>query len=133
MVSRVEKAVELKRNGYNCAMAVACTYCDLLGMDENTARAVTAGLGSGIGGTMEGTCGAVNAAAIMAGLKNRNAERMQAAKDSRFIAGEFKKRNGSIICRELKGVGTGVVLRSCDDCVRDAAEFLEQILGDTQD
>ena len=29
MESRVEKAAERKMCGYNCAQAVACTYCDL--------------------------------------------------------------------------------------------------------
>lgn len=32
MESRVEKAAERKMCGYNCAQAVACTYCDLAGM-----------------------------------------------------------------------------------------------------
>ena len=31
-------------------------------------------------------------------------------------------------CKMLKGVGTGVVLRQCNGCVADAAEFLEEQL-----
>ena len=34
MDSRVQEAVLKKQSGYNCAQAVACTYCDLVGMDE---------------------------------------------------------------------------------------------------
>ncbi len=30
--------------------------------------------------------------------------------------------------RELKGIGTGCPLRQCEDCVADAAEFLEEAL-----
>ena len=30
MESRVEQAAERKMCGYNCAQAVACTYCDQL-------------------------------------------------------------------------------------------------------
>ena len=53
MESRVEKAAERKMCGYNCAQAVACTYCDLAGIDEETARNLTQGFAVGIGGSME--------------------------------------------------------------------------------
>lgn len=33
MESRIERADELHRKGYNCAQAVACTYADLVGVD----------------------------------------------------------------------------------------------------
>ena len=36
METRVEKTIERHNKGYNCAQAVACTYCDLVGMDEET-------------------------------------------------------------------------------------------------
>lgn len=55
MESRVEKAAERKMCGYNCAQAVACTYCDLAGIDEETARNLTQGFAVGIGGSMEAT------------------------------------------------------------------------------
>ena len=55
MESRIEKAVQNKNNGYNCAQAVACSYCDIVGMDEETMYKVTEALGAGMGG-MEGTC-----------------------------------------------------------------------------
>ena len=41
---------------------------------------------------------------------------------------KFIEKNQSIICREIKGVDTGVVLRSCDGCVEDAAELLEEYM-----
>ena len=51
-------------------------------------------------------------------------------KNAREIVSRFKERNKSVTCKDLKGVETGVVLRSCPDCVRDAAEFLEDILAE---
>ena len=33
MESRAEQAVEKYLKGYNCAQAVACTYCEDLGVD----------------------------------------------------------------------------------------------------
>ena len=69
MESRVEKTIELHNKGYNCAQSVACAYCDLVGVDEVTMFKMTEGLGLGMGG-MEGTCGALTGACVLAGMKN---------------------------------------------------------------
>lgn len=45
------------------------------------------------------------------------------------ILQEFKEKAGATICRDLKGVGTGKMLCSCDDCVRLAVLGLEKHLG----
>ena len=42
----------------------------------------------------------------------------------------FRKKNGSTICRELKGMDTGKVLRSCPGCIEDAANILSEKLGE---
>ena len=39
---------------------------------------------------------------------------------------EFEEKNQSVICRELKGIDTGKVLRSCNGCIADAVEILEK-------
>ena len=72
MDNRVQKAIENHRKGYNCGQAVACAYCDMVGMDEETAFKVTEGLGLGLG-CMEGTCGAITGAATILGMKNSTA------------------------------------------------------------
>ena len=69
METRVQQTTERHRRGYNCAQAVACTYCDLFGLDEETAFRLTEGYGLGMG-NMEGTCGALSAACLLAGMKN---------------------------------------------------------------
>ena len=38
---RCEKAVEKKHNGYNCAQAVACSFCKEASMDEDTLKKIT--------------------------------------------------------------------------------------------
>ena len=68
METRVDKVAEKHKSGYNCAQAVACAYCDLIGIDEETMFRLTEGLGLGMGG-MEGTCGAVTAACVIAGAR----------------------------------------------------------------
>ncbi len=128
MESRKELAVEKKRSGYNCAQAVACTYCDLLGIEETEMSAMTQALGTGIGGTMEGTCGAITGACVLLGMADKEEGRPKAMRDARTLMNQFIERNKTVTCKELKGIGTGVVLRECEDCVRDAAEFVEQIL-----
>ena len=35
--SKVWEAAQRHKDGYNCCQAVVCTYCDRLGMDEQTA------------------------------------------------------------------------------------------------
>ncbi len=126
MRSRADSAAEKKRcGGYNCAQAVACTYCDLAGIDEDTMRNLTQAFAVGMG-TMEGSCGALTGAAMVLGMAKKNPP--QTMQDIREIMTKFKEQNGSVICKELKGIETGKMLRACDDCVRDAALFLEQAM-----
>ena len=47
---------------------------------------------------------------------------------ARRIISRFKEQNGTVICKELKGIADGVVRRECIDCVKDAALFLEDEL-----
>lgn len=127
METRIEKAVEKKHSGCNCAQAIACTYCDHAGVDEETMKNITQAFGVGMG-TMEGSCGALSGAAVVLGMVNKN--QRQTSGDIRGIMTEFKERNGTVTCKALKGVETGTIIRACDDCVRDAAEFLEKRLSE---
>ncbi len=134
MKTRVEAAVQRHKQGYNCAQAVACTYCDLVGLDEATMFRLTEGLGLGMG-NMEGTCGAIAAACVLAGLQNSSARLEQPDSKgstyrlSKALMNAFAERaGGSVICKEIKGVETGTVLHTCPDCVRDAAAIVEQVL-----
>lgn len=128
MDTRVELAVDKKKKGMNCAQAVACTYCDYAGLDEATMAAITQSLGTGIGGTLEGTCGAITGACTVVGLVNKEAGRGKAMQAAKYIVNNFKQSNQTVTCKTLKGVDTGVMLRSCEDCVCDAAKFLEDML-----
>lgn len=132
MSDRVEKALELHKKGYNCAQAVACAYCDLFDMDEQTAFKAAEGYGAGMGG-MQATCGAVSGAVMLAGLKNSSGDVSNRTKGltykiSRKIVADFEQKNGSTLCKELKGIETKKVLRSCDGCIEDASRLVEQIL-----
>ena len=127
MESRTEEAKAKKASGkYNCAQAVACTYCDLVGMSADQIGAITSGFGTGMG-NMKGTCGAIVGAGVIIGMKC--GDRIKAMKAMKRVMDKFQERNSSTICGELKGITTGHKLRECNDCVADAAEFLEDELS----
>jgi len=136
--SRVDQTIARHDRGYNCAQSVACTYCDLAGMDEIDMFRVSEGLGLGMGG-MEGTCGALSGAILLAGLKNStgNIERPDSKgatyKLSRELVARFQNQAGATRCADLKGRDTGHVLCSCPNCIRIAAELAEEILFTSDD
>ena len=47
MTERAKLAQEFHDQGYNCAQAVACAYCDLVGLDKDTAYRMAEGFGFG--------------------------------------------------------------------------------------
>ncbi|MFV0419406.1 MAG: C-GCAxxG-C-C family protein [Dysgonomonas sp.] len=133
MENRVEKAVELFKNGYNCAQAVFTAYADLYNIDEETALRLSTAFGGGMGGLRE-TCGAVSGMTMIVGLKEgvyipydkegkkRNYEIVQ------LLANEFKQENGSIICKHLLGLEEGLPAdkqkKPCAEYVRICAELI---------
>ena len=131
-MDKVEQALEKHKKGYNCAQAIACTYCNMLGIDDTTAFRMAEGFGLGMG-AME-TCGAVTAMAMVAGMKISDGNlaapgtKKISYKKTEEMIEAFKEKNGSIICSELKGVKTGTPLRSCGGCIKDAVVIIEEKL-----
>ncbi len=124
-MNRSEKAVEFKRRN-NCCQAVLLALADKLPFDENTLRQMGSGFGSGMG-CMEATCGALCGACIAAGMLNHTGRPTTML--SRMILSDFKTNCGATVCKDLKGISTGKVLCSCDDCVKNAVLALERTLG----
>lgn len=131
--SRVYKAIENHKNGYNCCQAVVCAYSDLVGMNEKTAFMVSEIFGLGIAGMAE-TCGSVCGMLIIASLKNSDGNlakpksKLQTYKIGKELSEEFKNKNTSIICKELRGETGKEKRRSCRGCVIDAAILIEKKL-----
>lgn len=132
MENHVEKAVELHGKKYNCAQAVACAFCDRTKVDEETMFKLSEGFGGGMGGFQQ-VCGAVSGAIMVAGLLTSAGKpvipptKKETYRLAQEIAQRFQQKNGSVICKELKGIETGKVLRSCPGCVEDAARILEEL------
>jgi C_GCAxxG_C_C family probable redox protein len=131
-MNRKDLANKLHHQGFNCAQAVACSYCSVLGYDPETVFKMTEALGFGMG-CMD-TCGAVTGMAIVVGMKTSdgNLDHPQTKRECyalmRQAHDEFLAKNGSVICKEIKGVDTGKVLRSCDGCIEDAVAILDKLL-----
>lgn len=142
-----ERARELFMQGYNCAQAVACAFCDVTGLSVEDSARMASSFGGGLGRLRE-VCGTVSGAALVLGLVegyadpgDREAKRAQYARVQDF-ARRFREANGSIICRELlKGVPVAPGAepeartaeyyrkRPCPELVCSSARILEEMLG----
>ena len=109
MEERIEKAVELFKEGYNCSQSVVAAFADLYGFTPEQALKVSASFGGGIG-RMRQTCGAACGLFMLAGLETGCTEgKNREGKEANYkvvqeLAEEFRKRNGSLICAELLGL-----------------------------
>lgn len=134
MSERVQKALENHKKGMNCCQAVACAFADAVDVDENTIFKLGEGFGAGMGG-MQCTCGAVSGAVLVAGMKNSSGDvtnpttKGKTYTYAKKIVQDFKEKNGTVICKELKGVETEKMIRTCDGCIEDAARIAEEVLG----
>ncbi|MCQ2084124.1 MAG: C-GCAxxG-C-C family protein [Bacteroidaceae bacterium] len=106
---REKRAKELFKQGYNCCQAVTMTFSDVLGIEPEMIARLASGFGGGMG-RMREVCGTVSGMTMVAGaLKPYDNVSDKAAKTACYalvqnFAAEFKKKNGSIICRELLGL-----------------------------
>lgn len=129
MESRVQAAIDRHKQGYNCAQAVVCTYCDLFGMDEQTAYKMSESFGLGMG--IQSVCGALTGAMMLAGLQGSGGVQAPGAtkgatyKTARDLTAQFQEAAGALLCKEIKAEP---VKTSCHDCVAHAARIVEEAL-----
>ena len=122
-----DKAKEIFLLGFNCAQAVISVFCEIYGMDMDTALDLTDVFG---GGMRSGEiCGAVSGAVAVIGLANaRLNENPDSAKlNTRTKTAEltkaFMNKYDEIVCRKLI---TGGRL-NCANYVAFAVETLEEM------
>ena len=106
---RIQQAVDNFMSGFNCAQSVVSAFADEYGFTREQALHISVSFGAGIG-RMRLTCGAVCGMLMLAGLEHcaleggdRQAKSANYALVQR-LADEFRRRNGSITCRELLGL-----------------------------
>lgn len=113
MEERVNLAVSLFKEGFNCSQSVVAAYADLYGFTREQALKMSASFGGGIG-RMRQTCGAACGLFMLAGLETGCTEgHNREGKEANYIlvqalAEEFRKRNGSLICSQLLGLDKDV-------------------------
>ncbi len=143
-MTRAEKAKAYFEQGYNCAQAVTLAFADEMGLKPEEAAKLASSFGGGFGRLRE-VCGCVSGMALAAGAicgysdpkaKEEKAEHYALIQK---LAGEFKEKNGSIICRELlEGINNDTnpvpedrtesyyKKRPCADFAYAAADILEK-------
>ena len=122
-MERAEKALNFKHNGNNCCQAVLMAYADRMDISVQQIKRLGATFGAGMG-CFESTCGSLCAAQMVLGMTGGN------IRSAKLLVEGFRSRaGGSTICRELKGIETGNMLCTCDDCVRYASECLDNLIS----
>lgn len=106
---RVELAVSLFKEGYNCSQSVVAAFADMYGFTREQALKMSASFGGGIG-RMRQTCGAACGLFLIAGLETGCTEgKNREGKENNYklvqkLADEFRKRNGALMCNQLLGL-----------------------------
>jgi len=106
---RIEKAVELFKEGFNCSQSVVAAFADEYGFTREQALKMSASFGGGIG-RMRETCGAACGLFMLAGLETAATEGSDREGKARNyavvqeLAEEFKRRNGALRCADLLGL-----------------------------
>ena len=101
-----KKAEALFYEGYNCAQAAFCAFCDETGIPADGAARLASSFGGGMG-RMREVCGAVSGALMALGyLRGYAQPNDPEAKKAHYalvreFAERFRAKNGSILCREL--------------------------------
>ena len=141
-----EKAKALFGDGYNCAQAVFGAFDDITGINFETSVKLASGFGGGMG-RMREVCGAVSGMLMVLNAvegytsPTDNIAKMELYAKVQTLAGKFKEKNGSIICREIvKDSVTSTPVpternaefykkRPCGEYVEMAADIIADYLG----
>lgn len=123
-MNRTDLGAQLKRS-HNCCQAVLLAFEDKLPYDKEALLTLGSTFGSGMGGMM-GTCGALVGAEMVLGILSGRTSGMNGT--SRKLFQMFEEKCGASRCIDIKGVVTGQMLCSCENCVRYAIEAVEEIL-----
>lgn len=111
MDNHSEKAKALFAQGYNCAQALIGAFCDELELDFDRAVRLASSFGGGMGRLRE-VCGAVTGMFMVVGLKYGYTDPLaQDEKADHYaliqeLGHRFRDEHGSIICRDLLGLGS---------------------------
>lgn len=136
-MSSIDEAVALFENGYVCSQAVFAAFSEDFGLSKEQALKIGACFGSGM--RKAEVCGACTGALMVLGLKYGDNKTKSNEVCNKFLD-EFKKENGSIICRDLlkcdisteEGVkyakDNNLFNEFCPKMVESASKIVEKII-----
>lgn len=126
-----ERAVKYHAEGYNCAQSVLAACSEYTGLDEETALAISGGLGGGV--RCGEICGAVTGAVLAIGMCNPftkgsdNEAKANIAVKTKAFTNEFKQDFGCIRCLDLKLAG-----HPCDEMIAYCAKAAEKVINNNK-
>lgn len=148
MLNHEEKATELFYKGCNCTQAVFAAFCDVTGIEFETALKMSSPFGGGLGRLRE-TCGAVSGMTLAAGCLFGYSDLADPEKKKEVyaltaeMANRFKAETGSLVCREILGLKDYVYspqaqprtaefyrTRPCPGCIAAAARILDSVIAE---
>lgn len=142
-MNRTEKAKEIYLKNKNCSQAVFSAFAEKYGLPEAIAQKIASGFSGGMRNAE--ICGAVTGAVMVISLcdgycgEDGDEVKMKCYEKTKEFTDKFKKKNQSIICRDLLGcdifVGDNMqrsaeknlFQTTCVKMVCDAAEILEEM------
>lgn len=128
-MDRIEKAMEYRARGYNCAQAVSCVFSEDVGKSVKELYTLSEAFGLGMG-TSHQTCGALSGAILILSLlkssgDEKNNTKSDTYKECEKLEKEFLNLTGDALCCEIKSKAK----TSCNDCVKNAVIALERTLS----
>ena len=136
-MNSIEDAVQIFENGYMCSQAVFAAFSEDYGLSREQALKIGACFGSGM--RKGEVCGACTGALMALGLKYGD-NKAESNEVCETFLDEFKRQNGSFICRDLLGCDistpegvkqardNNLFKEICPEMVRSAAEIVDEIL-----
>ncbi|MEI6101834.1 MAG: C-GCAxxG-C-C family protein [Eubacteriales bacterium] len=134
---RRQLARDYFEQGYNCCTSVVLANADEINLDQDTILKLTSSFGGGMGRLKE-VCGAISGIFMVAGLKygytapGVTDEKADHYKMLQKMAGQFKNKNGSLLCRDLLDEEKCPHHECCAGYIEDAIEILEEELKQKQ-
>ena len=130
-MSKLDLAMDFHAHGYNCAQAVALSFCEEMELDAAVVKRATEGFGAGMGGRAQ-TCGALSGAIFVAGMLNASptdpASKTATYKVCGKMSADFVAHCGSGVCEVIKGLTGGEMLCSCNECIAYGVKLVEEYI-----
>lgn len=125
--SRLERARELRKQGYTCSQCVVMVFDDVHNLSEEAAAAVSIGLGGGVGGQHQ-ACGTITGMAVVSGfmVAGNPAEKQKVYASIKDMCSRFAESNGSIVCGEL--LADRANRKPCMQYIEDSVEILHNAI-----